>query len=78
MSGEYSCPKQISSESKDLLRGILNTDPAKRFTVEDIRKHVWYNQVKDLKPEGVIVGYNSVPIDRSVLTSLQEYGFNLE
>ena len=27
---------------KDLIKKILNTDPAKRFTVKDIRNHEWY------------------------------------
>lgn len=28
--------------------------------------------------EGVIVGFNSVPIDNEILKSLDEFGFNLE
>lgn len=78
LSGEYSCPKYISIESKDILKNILNTDPNKRYGVEEIRRHVWYNLNKEVKTQGVIVGFNTVPIDKEVLKSLDEYGFNLE
>jgi len=30
LSGDYSCPKFITAESKDLLKNILNTDPIRR------------------------------------------------
>jgi len=39
---------------------------------------VWYNLGKEVRTDGVIVGINTVPIDREVLKSLDEYGFNLE
>ena len=42
LSGEYSLPKFVSPDAKDLLKNILNTDPEKRFTISDIRKHAWY------------------------------------
>lgn len=47
LSGDYTPPKWLSSNVKDLMRRILETDPRKRYTLEDIRKHPWYNQVSD-------------------------------
>jgi 5'-AMP-activated protein kinase, catalytic alpha subunit len=43
LAGDYSIPNFVSKEGKDLIKGILNTDPQKRFTIADIRKHSWYN-----------------------------------
>jgi len=64
LSGEFTVSKSVSAEAKDLLKNILNTDPAKRFSVESIRAHPWCNQYKLLKtPEGIIVGYNRIPVD---------------
>lgn len=40
---DYLIPGFISKASKDLIRKILNTDPTKRFNVNDIRTHEWYN-----------------------------------
>lgn len=45
LAGEYKAPKWISAEVRDLLKKILETDPARRFTINDIRQHVWYNMV---------------------------------
>jgi 5'-AMP-activated protein kinase catalytic alpha subunit len=42
LSGDYTMPKFLSNDAKDLLKNILNTDPDKRFTIAEIRKHQWY------------------------------------
>jgi len=39
---------------------------------------VWFNIVKENRTEGVVVGFNSVPIDHKILNSLDEFGFNLD
>lgn len=77
LSGDFAIPKFVSNEARDLLKCILNTDPLKRYTIEDIRKHPWFNIVTPQKDTGgLIIGYNSIPIDRSVLNMLEQYGFN--
>lgn len=42
LNGDYSIPKFVSPESRDLMEKILNTDPEKRFKIADIRKHPWF------------------------------------
>lgn len=37
LSADYSVPKFVSSEGKDLLTKILNTDPEERITLNQIR-----------------------------------------
>ena len=44
------------------MQRILNTDPAKRYTIADIRRHPWYNQVTASEREGIIVGVNPIPV----------------
>lgn len=44
---EYKSPKWISSEVRDLIRKILETDPKRRYTLEDIRQHSWYRMVDE-------------------------------
>ena len=41
----YSFPEQtpISDPARDLITKILNNDPAKRPTIEDIMQHEWIN-----------------------------------
>ena len=42
--GHFEIPSWISNCAKSLLHKILNTDPIKRYTIDDIRKHPWYKQ----------------------------------
>jgi len=62
MSGDYKVPKHVSSEAKDLIKNILNTDPTKRYTIEEIRKHSWYNIHPTLDRTGIIVGVDQIPV----------------
>ncbi|CAG9335007.1 unnamed protein product [Blepharisma stoltei] len=73
IAGEYQCPKFISTEAKDFLKCILNTDPDKRFTIEQIRQHPWYNQVKQDTSPGILVGYDYINVDTNILKKLEEY-----
>jgi serine/threonine protein kinase len=47
LSGDYKPAKWISPEIKDLIRRILEVDPKKRYTMNDIRKHPWYTMVAE-------------------------------
>ena len=71
LSGDYSIPKFVSSEGRDLIKNILNTDPTKRYTIDDIRRHPWMNMVKlPREPEGIIIGYHQVPVNLFVFFRL--------
>lgn len=39
LSGDYATPKFLSTESKDLFKHVLNTDPDARFSVTQIKNH---------------------------------------
>ena len=42
LNADYTIPKFVSSEGRDLLTKILNTDPDERATISDIRQHPWF------------------------------------
>jgi len=48
-----------------MITGILTVDPEKRFTVENIHNHSWFNIYRRSYeiPPGIVVGYNRIPID---------------
>lgn len=46
LAANYKLPKFVSQEAADLMRKILNPDPTKRFVIDDIRKHQWFNLYK--------------------------------
>lgn len=47
LKGKYEVPKWLSEEAKDLLSGIINTDPLRRFNMDQILGHSWLKGVSD-------------------------------
>jgi len=47
-SGQYEFPKpewdKVSHDAKGLIRGMLNTDPQQRLTIEQVMRHNWISQ----------------------------------
>ncbi len=78
LSGDYTVPKFLSTEAKGLIRGILNTDPARRFTLDDIKKHPWFALHSMQQRQGIIVGVHQIPIEPAVLRQLSNFGFDPE
>ena len=76
LNGEYTIPKFVSADSRDLITNILNTDPEKRFKISDIRKHPWFNQITVQKISGgIFIGLSQIPINMKILDLLVEYNF---
>ena len=77
---DYVIPGFISPSNKDLLQKILNTDPAKRFKITDIRTHEWYTKIRSVEMEGIIVGKDRIPVIHDQLQELKAHfsGDNLE
>ena len=44
-SGQYEFPKpewqNVSQDAKDLIKGMLKTDPQERLMIDDVIKHKW-------------------------------------
>lgn len=81
LKGDFSIPKFVSKDGADLLKNILCTDPVKRYKIEDIRRHRWYNLVPFVNRGsdmglGIIIGVNTIPVNRKVIGILEEkYNF---
>jgi 5'-AMP-activated protein kinase catalytic alpha subunit len=67
---DFLIPGFITKQSKELIKKILNTDPTTRVTITDIRNHEWYNQVKTVEMEGIIVGKDRVPVIDEFLSKI--------
>lgn len=64
LNADYTIPDFVSDDCKDLIKRILNTDPNRRFTVTDIKNHIWYKQIKNCKDYcGIVIGQNPIPVD---------------
>jgi len=42
LAGEYTIPRYVSEDVRDLIKCLLETKPEQRYRVADIRKHRWY------------------------------------
>ena len=70
-------PKFLSDDAKDMLTNILNTDPTKRFTIDQIRKHKWWSVSPSTVnfSNGIIVGYHRIPVDEEILKKTVKLNF---
>ena len=74
MAGEYETPKVLSADSKDLLKGILTTNPEARFRLQQIRDSRWFRQLPHThRPEGIIIGKDEIEVDERVILKMQKH-----
>ena len=71
ISGKYEEPEWLSSEVKDLLKKVLNTDPALRFSIKQIRSHPWMAS-KHMVP------VKTLEIDSKIVQEVQSLGLDGE
>jgi 5'-AMP-activated protein kinase catalytic alpha subunit len=78
MRGEYSIPSFISNPATDLIKRILNTDPEKRLTIDQIKAHPWFSLYKGYVniPKGIIVGFHEIPIDELVVDQVENFNYD--
>lgn len=65
-------PEFLSPPCQDLISMILNPDPTKRLTIDDIQAHPWYTQVEHIAPytPAVFIGKDQIPIDEKIIATL--------
>lgn len=80
IAGEFSIPKFVSSSGKELIRGILTTDPQRRMTLKQIKEHEWFRQTArnefynlESPPMGIKVSLNCIPVDESVVEEIKDF-----
>lgn len=74
LSADYQLPEHVSEDAADLISKILATDPDKRITIPEIRKHTWFNLIPNTLSDqpGTLVGFDSPPVDTDILKKLQQ------
>eukprot|EP00826_Nyctotherus_ovalis_P048004 TRINITY_DN5613_c0_g1_i3.p1 TRINITY_DN5613_c0_g1~~TRINITY_DN5613_c0_g1_i3.p1 ORF type:complete len:350 (+),score=89.53 TRINITY_DN5613_c0_g1_i3:150-1199(+) len=76
--GVYSVPSFVSPEAKEMIRGLMNTDPEARFDIDKIKAHPWYSKVTPKHSDGIILGINKIPINIAVAKSLRKFGLDID
>ena len=74
LSADYELPEHVSDEAADLISRILTTDPDKRITMEQIKRHLWFNKVPNTlsNSPGVLVGTDAAPFDIQILKKMHQ------
>ncbi len=73
LNADYTIPDFVSEECRSLITSILNTDPEKRMTLEQIKDNVWYKQIKNVKDySGIIIGTDLIPVDIENLENVMQ------
>ena len=78
LSGKFELPEHLSDNAKDILIKILEIDPKKRYTFEQIKEHPWFNIIDKnyLMLKGVNVDEDIMPIDEEIVLDMEKMGFN--
>ena len=59
LKGVFEPIEEVSKEANDLIKGMLELNPTKRFTVEDVLKHPWLKNVNIKKRENLNIFTNA-------------------
>ncbi len=71
---DYLMPSTFTEPLKDLMKKILIVDPQKRYNVQDIRAHPWYNLVEPQEKVGTLIGKTEIIVDETILDKVcKEY-----
>ena len=78
ITGQYALPEHLSRNAKDLLRKMLQTNPRKRITLNEIRSHPWFNIVPhiDNVHGGINVKTHVLPIDEDIVDKMEKYEYD--
>jgi 5'-AMP-activated protein kinase catalytic alpha subunit len=79
INGNYEIPEYANPDLKDFLKHLLDINPLTRYDFEQIKKHPWYNIVSsDGSRPGIIIGYNKIPVDESIINMCHDFGYDKE
>lgn len=68
LSCDYSIPSHVSNLAVDLIRKIFVRNPEKRYTIEDIKNHSWFNLFKPNQVRtGLYENQSEVKIDKMLV-----------
>ena len=76
--GDFNISNFLSDEAKDIIKKILEVDPKKRLSFDEIKEHPWFNIIdkKYMMYKGIDIDDNIIPIDEEILEQMEQFGIN--
>ena len=74
INGNYEIPEEANDDLRDLLSHLIEINPEKRFNLEQIKNHNWYNIINNKSIPGIIVDKYKIPIDERIVNVCEAYG----
>ena len=65
--GTFYIPSSLSLESIDFLKKILQVNPDKRITIEEIKEHKWFNLEKNILYKGIDLTVETFPYNETLI-----------
>ena len=65
--GTFYIPSNLSLESIDFLKKILQVNPDKRITIEEIKKHSWFNNENNILYKGIDLTVETFPYNEKLI-----------
>lgn len=72
IAGKYTPSSGLSSDCKNILSRILEVNPQKRYSVEEIRAHPWMSLSRTPDSKGIVIGVDRIPVEQKVLKRIKE------
>ena len=72
--GKYSIPTHVSNQARELIYQLLNTNPRKRITISQIKKHAWIKlyMKESIFNEGLNIDKYVIPIDEDIIDDIDK------
>ena len=65
--GTFYIPSNLSLESIDFLKRILQVEPDKRINIDEIKKHKWFNIEKNIIYKGIDLTIETFPFNEKII-----------
>ena len=75
---DYVIPSYLSKDAQDILNKILKINPEERLTINDIKKHPWFQIVQPHLIKGISLKDVIIPVDENILNMVKDAGFDKE
>ena len=62
LSCEYLVPGYVDKQAKDMMKHIMQSNPNKRYKINEIKKHPWFMKLTQNQLDGIIIGKDDIPV----------------